>query len=123
MRLDAAGRPEAALIARGLPYLALVWRSAHWRLYAVRGATPLASAPATLTALGSDSFALAVPRAARVQVRVRYTPYWAITAGRGCVGPAPDGWTAVSAAGPGRVVVGIRFALSRIQSRRPRCVD
>jgi hypothetical protein len=123
VRLDAAGRPEAKLIAAGLPYLAPVWRSAHWRLYAVRGATPLAGAPATLTALGSDGFALALPRAARVQVRVRYTPYWAVIAGRGCVGPAPGGWTAVSTPGRGHVVVGIRFALSRIQSHQARCVD
>ncbi len=123
VRLDAAGQPEAKLIAGGLPYLAPVWRSAHWRLYAVRGATPLAGAPARLTALGSDGFALALPRAARVQVRVRYTPYWALIAGRGCVGPGPGGWTAVSTPGPGRVVVGIRFAVSRIQSHQTRCVD
>jgi hypothetical protein len=36
VRLDYAGREEGALIARGLPYLHEVWRSAHWRLYVVR---------------------------------------------------------------------------------------
>ncbi len=36
VRLDYAGREEGALIARGLPYLREVWRSAHWRLYVVR---------------------------------------------------------------------------------------
>ncbi len=35
-RLDYAGRKEGALIVRGLPYLREVWRSPHWRLYAVR---------------------------------------------------------------------------------------
>jgi hypothetical protein len=35
VRLDEAGREEGALIARGLPYLQEVWRSAHWRLYAL----------------------------------------------------------------------------------------
>jgi hypothetical protein len=34
VRLDEAGGAEGALIARGLPYLREVWRSAHWRLYA-----------------------------------------------------------------------------------------
>jgi len=34
-RLDYAGRAEGALVARGLPYLREVWRSAHWRLYRV----------------------------------------------------------------------------------------
>jgi len=34
-RLDYAGREEGVLIARGLPYLREVWRSPHWRLYAV----------------------------------------------------------------------------------------
>jgi hypothetical protein len=33
VRLDYAGREEGALVARGLPYLREVWRSAHWRLY------------------------------------------------------------------------------------------
>jgi hypothetical protein len=34
-RLDYAGRAEGALVARGLPYLREVWRSAHWRLYRI----------------------------------------------------------------------------------------
>jgi hypothetical protein len=36
-RLDYAGQAEGALVARGLPYLHEVWRSAHWRLYRVLG--------------------------------------------------------------------------------------
>ncbi|HYM46694.1 MAG TPA: hypothetical protein VES65_11125 [Solirubrobacteraceae bacterium] len=39
VRLDEAGREEGALIAHGLPYLHEVWRSSHWRLYAL--AAPL----------------------------------------------------------------------------------
>jgi len=121
VRLDHAGSAEAALVRGGLPYLVLVWRSTHWRLYAVRHPTPLASPPAALTALGSDSFTLAMARAARVVVRVRYTPYWAIVGGRGCVGPATGGWTAVSTPVPGPVAVGIRFALSRVRAHQSRC--
>jgi hypothetical protein len=35
--LDAAGREEGNLIARGLPYLRPLWRSPHWRLYRFMG--------------------------------------------------------------------------------------
>jgi hypothetical protein len=35
-RLDFAGAAEGRLVAAGLPYLRELWRSAHWRLYAVR---------------------------------------------------------------------------------------
>jgi hypothetical protein len=36
-RPDYAAKTEVALIARGVPYLREVWRSAHWRLFAVAG--------------------------------------------------------------------------------------
>jgi hypothetical protein len=35
--LDAAGRLEGELVARGLPYLRELWHSKHWRLYRVMG--------------------------------------------------------------------------------------
>jgi len=37
VHLDQAGGLEGALVARGLPYLHELWRSAHWRLYRVVG--------------------------------------------------------------------------------------
>ena len=43
--LDAAGRDEARLIAAGLPFLRPVWRNAHWRVFAVARAAPLAAGP------------------------------------------------------------------------------
>jgi hypothetical protein len=89
----------------------------------VRDPTPLAALPARLDALDGAGFALTMPAAGRTVVRVRFTPYWAIAGGRGCVGPAPGGWTAVSTPAAGRIVVGIRFSLSRVQARTPRCVD
>jgi hypothetical protein len=36
--LDYSARAEAALVRGGLPFLAEVWRSRHWRLYRVRAA-------------------------------------------------------------------------------------
>jgi hypothetical protein len=35
--LDHAGAQEGALVARGLPYLRELWRSAHWRVYGTMG--------------------------------------------------------------------------------------
>ncbi len=52
--LDYSAQDEMALIDRGLPYLHLVMRSAHWRVYEVSRATPIASGVATLTGLGPD---------------------------------------------------------------------
>jgi hypothetical protein len=107
VRLDYAGEQEGRLIARGLPYLREVWRSAHWRLFAVRYAAPLVQPPAVLTSLGPDSFTLLAPRAGAFTVRVRFTPYWAVERGRGSVRRAPGGWTEVRARGVGTIGVGI----------------
>lgn len=111
--LDDSSVGEAALIRRGAPYLEEVMRTTHWRVFAVLGATPLASPPATLTQLGHDSFALRFASPGTTLVRLRYTPYWTLTAGRGCVRQGAEGWTAVSAARAGVVRVAARFSLER----------
>lgn len=119
--LDYAARGEARVLAQRPAYLREVWHSAHWRLFAVLGARPLAEAPAVLTRLVSDSFTLFLPRPGRYQVRVRFTPYWALAGGRGCVREAPGGWTEleVPRAGSDRVV--IDFSLARVFDHGPRC--
>lgn len=111
--LDPSSAAEGRLIRGGLPYLREVFASAHWRVFAVRSPTPLVSGPGRLTSLGHDSFALQARAAGSLLVRVRFTRYWTLTTGAGCVEPAPGGWTAVSISAPGRVVVGARFSLSR----------
>jgi hypothetical protein len=121
VRLDFSGVAEGRLIAHGLPYLREVWRSRHWRLFAVAGAPALAAAPARLVAVGADSFTLTTPRAGSYEVRVRYTPYWALQHGHGCVRSAPGGWTTVQARTAGTFQVGIDFALTRIFSQSQRC--
>jgi hypothetical protein len=121
VRLDFAGAAEGRLIARGLPYLREVWRAPHWRLFAVSGAPALAQPPALLTEVGPDSFTLAAPRPGSYGVRVRFTPYWAIEQGRGCVRDGPGGWTTVEARTAGTIRVGIDFSLTRIFSKGPRC--
>jgi hypothetical protein len=98
-----------------------VWHSAHWRLFAVPDARPLAEAPAVLTQLGGDSFTLAVPRAGRYLVRVRFTSYWALSGGHGCVREAPGSWTELQAARAGNLHVVIDFSLGRVLDHSARC--
>jgi hypothetical protein len=111
VRLDGSSDREAELIRAGQPFLREVLRTTHWRVFAVLGSPPMASAPATLIALGHDSFALRFARPGRSLVRVRYTRYW--TAAGACVGEGAGGWTDVSARSAGVVRVSARFSLSR----------
>ncbi len=119
--LDYSARGEARLIRAGAGYLREVWRSAHWRLFAVAGAAPLAQPPSVLTRLDSDSFTLHAERAGSYLVRVRFTPYWQLTHGRGCVLRAPGGWTEVRPRAGGSVRVAIGFSLARVFAHGARC--
>jgi hypothetical protein len=118
--LDYSGQAESALIARGLPYLRLVMRTAHWRVYAVREATPIARGAATLRAIGSDWLELQATRPGTTLIRVHFTPYWALGEGAGCVAPAGD-FTSLTVRRPEHVRLVTRFSLGRIGARSPRC--
>jgi hypothetical protein len=118
--LDYAGRAEARLIERGLPYLRPVMHSAHWRVYAVAHATPITEGPAELSALGPDWLKLRAARPGEVLLRVHFTPYWALTEGSGCVEQAGQ-FTRLSLRRAGLVRVGIEFSLGRIGATSPRC--
>jgi hypothetical protein len=118
--LDYAGRAEGRLISRGLPYLKPVMRDAHWRVYAVKDPTPIAQGAGALTALGPDWVRLDFKRPGEVLLRVHFTPYWALTRGSGCVGPAGR-FTRVLSRRPGPVTLGIDFSLGRIGATSPRC--
>ena len=111
--LDPSSAQEGGLIRQGLPYLKVVFESAHWRIYRVLGATPLLSGGGRLTALGSDSFALDASSPGNLLVRVHFSRYLTVTAGAACVAEAPGGWTRVSARSAGEVTVSARFSLSR----------
>ena len=111
--LDPSSAREGQLIRGGLPYLKPVWANGHWRVYAVRGATPLLEGPGRLTSLGSDTFAVYAREPGRLLVRVHYTRYDTVVSGHGCVASAPGGWTYVQASAAGKIVVGARFSLGR----------
>ncbi|MHB8241212.1 MAG: hypothetical protein ACYDHN_04395, partial [Solirubrobacteraceae bacterium] len=120
--LDYSAKGEGALLRAGaVPGLREVWRSAHWRLFAVSDPTPLAQPPATLSNLGTDSLTLRAPRPGTYTVRVRFTPYWALADGAGCVARGPGEWTQIRARRAGALHLVIRFSLARIFDRGPRC--
>jgi hypothetical protein len=119
-QLDYSARAEMTLIDRGLPYLHEVMRSRHWRVYAVADATPIVDGPATLEAMGPNWLQLDARAPGSVLVHVRFTPYWALSEGSGCVAPAGQ-YTRLTLrqAGPVRLVT--RFSLGRIGASSPRC--
>ncbi len=119
--LDSSSRAEARLLRAGAPYLRLVYATAHWRVWAVTDAAPLARGPGVATQLGRDDFALRADAPGTFVVQVHYTRYWTVTEGRGCVARAPGGWTVVRARAPGVVRVSARFSLSRALRATPSC--
>ena len=68
--LDPSGVHEARLVRGGLPFLELVWRDEHWRLFRVVDAEPLVDGPARLVALDAERIVLEVTGAsARARAR------------------------------------------------------
>lgn len=118
--LDYSAQGEKTLIDGGLPYLRLVMRSAHWRVYEVAHPTPIAGGVATLTHLGPDSLELRARRPGTVRLHVHFTPYWELSEGSGCV--APDGrWTRLTLRRAGPVKLVAVFELDRIGATSPHC--
>ena len=98
-----SGRPEAALIDAGLPYLTPVWQSAHWRLYAVADPQPIVAAPATLVAHTATTLTIEAPAAADIPVRVRY--YRWLRSSGGAVVERAGVWTVLHVPAPGRYIL------------------
>jgi hypothetical protein len=105
---DGPARREAALARAGTPYLEPVWRDAHWRIYRVRDAVPLVSAPARVT--GSDGAGVTVrfPRAGTATLRVAYSPW--LRAASGCLRVRQRGeFTALTAPAAGTYRIDARW--------------
>jgi len=118
--LDYSAKKEVALINRGLPYLHLVFRNRHWRVYAVRDPTPIVSGAANLSELGSDWMTVQALHPGTAIVRVHYSPYWAVVHGSGCVAPYGS-FTKLTVRRPGPMKIAMRFSLSRIGAHSLRC--
>jgi len=121
--IDYSSAAEAQLVRDGLPYLREVWRDPHWRLFAVRDPAPVArgaARPAAAT-LGPQSVALRAGAAGTLDVRVRWSPYWFLERGRGCVAEGQGGWLRVALRAPGEVRLGMRFSPGRVGAAGARC--
>jgi hypothetical protein len=120
--LDGSSLNEARVIASSPPFLREVFHSAHWRVYRVLGAPPLARGPGKLTFLGHDRFALLARRPGTFVVRVRYTPWWTVSFGHASVAASAGEWTEVRVSRPGRVVIGARLTVGGLLSSVSRFV-
>ena len=120
-RLDYAALPEARLVRSGVPYLVPVWGNADWRVYRYKYSVPLVSGPAQLVSLRSNGITLRASEPGVVDLRLRYTRYWKLVAGAGCVEQAPGGLTRLVLERPGTVRMIAGFAPGRLVSRAPRC--
>jgi MFS family permease len=121
--MDASAETEKTLALSRPGFLREVLRTERWRVLATAGARPLADGAGTLTALEPEGFVLNTPQPGTSTIRVRFTPYWALLDGDGCVEPAPGGWTRVRIRSASRVEVGTRFSLGRVRATTPRCTD
>jgi hypothetical protein len=106
--LDMAGRAEAALIRSGaVTALHQVWRSTHWRLYAVEGSDGIVSQPARLVSATGNHLVVDAPRAGPVVIRVRYSPDWTLDQGAGCVTRSGQSWISVTVPRPEQFTLGL----------------
>jgi hypothetical protein len=120
-KLDYSSLNEARLIRAGQSFLREVWHTSNWRVYRVLGSPGLVTGPATLRGSDSQGFTVNVSAPGDVIIRMRWTPYWSITRGRGCVRETPDGFTYLKADAPGIVRVEASFDPTRIVSRGRTC--
>ncbi|MGI9557059.1 MAG: hypothetical protein ACR2N5_03865 [Solirubrobacterales bacterium] len=95
---DFLAKREASLIEDGLPFLQPVWSNPHWELFAFRPSVP-SPREATVSVVGADRFQFSAAEAGSYIVRLRYTPYFQVVGGSGCVERAGD-WTRVKLAEP-----------------------
>jgi hypothetical protein len=99
---DPAAAGEASIIRAGQPWLVPVWHDAYWQLYKVKGSSPLASPPATVTGSTPAQITLRMARAGTTVVRVHWSRWLragdAVVARRGA-------WTSLTVRRPGRYVL------------------
>jgi hypothetical protein len=105
--LDSSAIEEAAIIAQRPPFLRPAASFAHWRIWQVTDARPLAEGPVRAERARATELRLRFARPGVALVRVHYTHLWAVEDGAGCARPGPGGWTIVEArrAGPVRLAI------------------
>lgn len=103
MPYDSATKAEAALIARGLPYLFPIWHDADWVEYAVRNPTPMVSRGGLVVRQTNTGLVLFLSRPGRYTLALRWSP--TLTVNRGSVSESPHGLVRVRVRKRGRYVV------------------
>jgi hypothetical protein len=95
--LDYAGQREGHLLRQpgGVAGLTPVWQSRHWELWRVEGTPGLVSGAGWVTYLGPDAVTVTLAQvgAGALTLRVRWTRYWSVVSGDGCIQAGPGGWT------------------------------
>ena len=122
-KLDYAAEAEARLIAEGQPYLEKAFVSKNWTIYRVLDPAPLAFGAGKRAKLTREGFKLIVDSPGATIVKVRWTPYWSIEEGTGCVEESTNGFTRVIAPEPGTFRIGVDFSPLRALDGGQRCAD
>jgi hypothetical protein len=98
-----------------------VWSNRNWQVFEVHGTRPRGAAE--LERLGAESFTVRVHRRGVRLLPVRWTPYWRIVDGSGCLAPSRTGWTMLHTREPGTITVHARFDVRRVVSRGRICAQ
>ena len=106
--LDQGGKAEKAVLQNPPAWLRPVYSDAHWKIWQVDGATPLASGTAAMTTITPSGFTLTSSRTGVTLVRLRWSPYWHVDVGSACVTPTASGWTTVVTFATGKTEVSAR---------------
>ncbi|NEA98425.1 hypothetical protein G3I78_04925 [Streptomyces sp. SID13726] len=78
---DRYGEAEARLVRSAPDWLEPVWSDAHWRVYRVRNAVPLVSAPARVAGASGAELDVRMPGPGSVTVRIAYSPWLRVEGG------------------------------------------
>ncbi|WP_414496861.1 hypothetical protein [Streptomyces sp. CRN 30] len=116
---DGYAEDEARLVQERRPgWLEPVWQDAHWRVFRVRDAVPLVSAPGTVVRTTGADLVLRVSRPGAVTVRVVWSP-WLRTDG-GCLARHGE-FTRLTVAAPGEYRISSRYGPSPGAGAGDRC--
>ena len=118
--LDVGGVAEARLLANPPQYLREIHRDTVWRVFEVTPAPSLVDGAATLLAIDNDSFTIRARSGGPVTVKVRFSPWFELTEGVGCVRRSPGGWTVVDAKA-GIVRVAAQLSVGALWHRHGSC--
>jgi len=113
--LEQASVREATLVRSDQPWLNPVWQDAHWQVWQLRGAAPIATGPASLTDLDVSSFTLDFRTPGTSVVRLHHIRFWQAADDAACITRSPAGWTRVTALVSGPVTVNAEFDLAAVK--------